>query len=40
MDFIVGNYSLVTEFILLGFPTCPELQIALFLLFLTLSSMI
>ena len=40
MDFIVGNYSLVTEFILLGFPTCPELQIALFLLFLTLYSMI
>ena len=40
MDFIVGNYSLVTEFILLGFPICPELQIALFLLFLTLYSMI
>ena len=40
MDFIVGNYSLVTELILLGFPTCPELQIALFLLFLTLYSVI
>ena len=40
MDFIVGNYTLVTEFILLGFPTCPELQIALFLLFLTFYSMI
>lgn len=40
MDFIVGNSTLVTEFILLGFPTCPELQIVLFLLFLTLYSMI
>ncbi|KAB0357370.1 hypothetical protein FD754_001526 [Muntiacus muntjak] len=36
MDFIVWNYTLVTEFTLLGFPTCPELQIVLFLLFLTL----
>ncbi|EFB22441.1 hypothetical protein PANDA_016614, partial [Ailuropoda melanoleuca] len=35
-----GNYTLVTEFILLGFPTRPELQIVLFLLFLTLYGMI
>uniref|UniRef100_G3TRG2 Olfactory receptor n=1 Tax=Loxodonta africana TaxID=9785 RepID=G3TRG2_LOXAF len=31
---IEGNYTLVTEFILLGFPTRPELQIVLFLVFL------
>ena len=40
MDFLDGNYTLVTEFILLAFPTRPELQIVLFLLFLTLYSMI
>ena len=40
MDFIVGNYTLVTEFVQLGFPTCPELKIVLFLLFLTLYSVI
>ncbi|XP_010835778.1 PREDICTED: olfactory receptor 5I1 [Bison bison bison] len=40
MDFLDGNYTLVTEFILLGFPTRPELQIVLFLLFLTLYSLI
>ena len=40
MDFLDGNYTLVTEFILLGFPTHPELQIVLFILFLTLYSMI
>ncbi|XP_049747426.1 olfactory receptor-like protein OLF1 [Elephas maximus indicus] len=31
---IEGNYTLVTEFILLGFPTRPELQIVLLLVFL------
>ncbi|XP_057581585.1 olfactory receptor 5I1-like [Hippopotamus amphibius kiboko] len=40
MEFIDGNYTLVTEFILLGFPTRPELQVVLFLLFLTLYCMI
>ncbi|XP_047630161.1 LOW QUALITY PROTEIN: olfactory receptor 5I1-like [Phacochoerus africanus] len=40
MEFADGNYTLVTEFILLGFPTPPELQFVLFLLFLTLYSMI
>ena len=40
MDFLDGNYTLVTEFILLGFPTCPELHIVQYLLFLTLYSMI
>ena len=40
MEFLDGNYTLVTEFILLAFPTRPELQIVLFLLFLTLYSMI
>ena len=40
MEFLDGNYTLVTEFILLGFPTLPELQIVLFLLFLTLYSLI
>ena len=40
MDFLDGNCTLVTEFILLGFPTRPELQIVLFLLFLTLYSLI
>ncbi|XP_003802445.1 olfactory receptor 5I1 [Otolemur garnettii] len=40
MDFIEGNYTLVTEFILLGFPTRPELQVVLFLLFLTLYGVI
>ncbi|KAF0877433.1 OR5W2 protein, partial [Crocuta crocuta] len=34
------NYTSVTEFILLGFPTRPELQIVLFLMFLTLYGMI
>ncbi|XP_029435485.1 olfactory receptor 11H6-like [Rhinatrema bivittatum] len=28
------NRTLVTEFVFLGFPTCPELQIVLFLIFL------
>ncbi|XP_038279283.1 olfactory receptor family 5 subfamily W member 7 isoform X6 [Canis lupus familiaris] len=36
MELMDGNYTLVTEFILLGFPTRPELQIVLFLMFLTL----
>ena len=40
MDFLDGNYTLVTEFILLGFPTCPELHIVQYLLFPTLYSMI
>ena len=40
MEFLDGNCTLVTEFILLGFPTRPELQIVLFLLFLTLYSLI
>ena len=40
MVFLDGTYTLVTEFILLGFPTHPELQIVLFILFLTLYSMI
>lgn len=40
MEFTDGNYTLVTEFILLGFPTRPELQIILFLLFLMLYGMI
>lgn len=40
MELIDGNYTLVTEFILLGFPTRPELQIVLFLMFLTLYGMI
>ncbi|XP_068947098.1 olfactory receptor 5I1 [Petaurus breviceps papuanus] len=35
-----GNYTLVTEFILLGFPTRPELQVVLFLVFLLMYSMI
>ncbi|XP_027702535.1 olfactory receptor 5I1 [Vombatus ursinus] len=35
-----GNYTLVTEFILLGFPTRPELQVVLFLVFLFMYSMI
>ncbi|XP_008510507.2 olfactory receptor-like protein OLF1 [Equus przewalskii] len=39
-EFIEGNYTLVTEFILLGFPTRPELQIVLFLVFLTLYGLI
>uniref|UniRef100_G3TTQ5 Olfactory receptor n=1 Tax=Loxodonta africana TaxID=9785 RepID=G3TTQ5_LOXAF len=37
---IEGNYTLVTEFVLLGFPTCPELQIVLFLVFLMLYGVI
>ncbi|XP_011947778.1 PREDICTED: olfactory receptor 5I1 [Cercocebus atys] len=40
MEFTDGNYTLVTEFILLGFPTRPELQIVLFLIFLTLYGII
>ncbi|XP_006167893.1 olfactory receptor-like protein OLF1 [Tupaia chinensis] len=40
MELTEGNYTLVTEFILLGFPTRPELQIVLFLLFLTLYGII
>uniref|UniRef100_G3SFX6 Olfactory receptor family 5 subfamily I member 1 n=1 Tax=Gorilla gorilla gorilla TaxID=9595 RepID=G3SFX6_GORGO len=40
MEFTDGNYTLVTEFILLGFPTRPELQIVLFLMFLTLYAII
>ncbi|XP_064145149.1 olfactory receptor-like protein OLF1 [Loxodonta africana] len=40
MDMIEGNYTLVTEFILLGFPTHPELQIVLFLVFLMLYGVI
>nr|XP_012421925.1 PREDICTED: LOW QUALITY PROTEIN: olfactory receptor-like protein OLF1 [Odobenus rosmarus divergens] len=39
MELMDGNYTLVTEFILLGFPTHPELQIVLFLMFLTLYGM-
>ncbi|XP_049747551.1 olfactory receptor-like protein OLF1 [Elephas maximus indicus] len=40
MELIEGNYTLVTEFILLGFPTRPELQIVLFLVFLMLYGVI
>lgn len=40
MEFIDGNSSLVTEFILSGFSTHPELQIILFLTFLILYCMI
>ncbi|XP_053418551.1 olfactory receptor 5I1 [Nycticebus coucang] len=40
MEFVEGNYTLVTEFILLGFPTRPELQVVLFLVFLTLYGVI
>ncbi|XP_020008643.2 olfactory receptor 5I1-like [Castor canadensis] len=40
MEFTDGNYTLITEFILLGFPTCPELQIVFFLIFLLLNGMI
>ncbi|XP_058383471.1 olfactory receptor 5I1-like [Diceros bicornis minor] len=40
MEFIDRNYTLVTEFILLGFPTHPRLQIVVFLAFLTLCGMI
>lgn len=40
MEFTDGNYTLVTEFIMLGFPTHPKLQLVLFLLFLILYSMI
>ncbi|CAD7679671.1 unnamed protein product [Nyctereutes procyonoides] len=40
MELMDGNYTLVTEFILLGFPTRPELQIVLFLVFLTLYGII
>ncbi|KAM9660493.1 LOW QUALITY PROTEIN: olfactory receptor 5I1-like [Trichechus inunguis] len=39
MELIEENYTLVTKFILLGFPT-PELQIVLFLVFLMLYGMI
>ncbi|XP_044537491.1 olfactory receptor 5I1 [Gracilinanus agilis] len=35
-----GNYTLVTEFILLGFPTSPGLQVVLFLVFLFMYSVI
>lgn len=40
MDSLDGTCALVTEFVLLGFPTRPEPQIVLFLLFLTLYSML
>uniref|UniRef100_A0A7N4PJ89 Olfactory receptor n=2 Tax=Sarcophilus harrisii TaxID=9305 RepID=A0A7N4PJ89_SARHA len=40
MKMLEGNYTLVTEFILLGFPTRPELQVVLFLVFLFMYSMI
>ncbi|XP_003422670.2 olfactory receptor-like protein OLF1 [Loxodonta africana] len=40
MELIEGNYTLVTEFVLLGFPACPELQIVLFLVFLMLYGVI
>ncbi|XP_049718667.1 olfactory receptor-like protein OLF1 [Elephas maximus indicus] len=40
MELIEENYTLVTEFILLGFPTHPELQIVLFLVFLMLYGVI
>ncbi|XP_049747206.1 olfactory receptor 5I1-like [Elephas maximus indicus] len=40
MELIERNYTLVTEFVLLGFPTCPELQIVLFLVFLMLYAVI
>lgn len=40
MDSLDGTCALVTEFVLLGFPTRPELQIVLFLLFLTLYAML
>ncbi|XP_064145151.1 olfactory receptor-like protein OLF1 [Loxodonta africana] len=40
MELIEGNYTLVTEFVLLGFPTRPELQIVLFLVFLMLYGVI
>ncbi|KAM4845589.1 olfactory receptor 5I1 [Thomomys bottae] len=40
MKFTDGNYTLVTEFILLGFPTRPELQVVFFLVFLILYGMI
>ncbi|XP_012884647.1 PREDICTED: olfactory receptor 5I1 [Dipodomys ordii] len=40
MTFTDGNYTLVTEFILLGFPSCPALQVVFFLVFLTLYGMI
>ncbi|XP_074083956.1 olfactory receptor 5I1 [Macrotis lagotis] len=35
-----GNSTVVTEFILLGFPTRPELQVVLFLVFLCMYSLI
>ncbi|XP_068947099.1 olfactory receptor-like protein OLF1 [Petaurus breviceps papuanus] len=35
-----GNYTLVSEFILLGFPTRPELQVVPFLVFLFMYTMI
>ncbi|XP_003423558.2 olfactory receptor-like protein OLF1 [Loxodonta africana] len=40
MELIEENYTLVTEFILLGFPPLPELQIVLFLVFLMLYGVI
>lgn len=40
MEIVHGNYTLVTEFILFGFTTCPALQIVLFLVFLRLHSVI
>nr|XP_003423558.1 olfactory receptor-like protein OLF1 [Loxodonta africana] len=40
MELIEENYTLVIEFILLGFPTHPELQIVLFLVFLMLYGVI
>ncbi|XP_074128624.1 olfactory receptor 5I1 [Sminthopsis crassicaudata] len=40
MKMLEGNYTLVTEFILLGFPTRPELQVVLFLVFLLMYSLI
>jgi olfactory receptor len=40
MEFTDGNYNLIAEFILLGFPTHPELQIVFFLIFPLLYGMI
>ncbi|XP_073925021.1 olfactory receptor 5I1-like [Castor canadensis] len=40
MEFTDGNHTLISEFILLGFPTRPELQIVFFLIFLLLYGMI
>ncbi|EHB11754.1 Olfactory receptor-like protein OLF1 [Heterocephalus glaber] len=40
MELALRNYTLVTDFILLVFPTCHELQIILFLIFLVVYGMI